>query len=194
MAQLRRHERARLQSLGRASRLEVLRRYLLKFRAGEAKERKLQKVRKKRKHANTVARAVQECPELVEAVPAPAGRGGRVRLRTGMLKQYLRTHRPRLAQEAAEVRRTAPLLDDEVLLPRSNAAWLTWLQSHEAEFAEAMQKQGPQERRALNQRLTPRVPFPAAPQDTRVMFCCSVLAGGGGFGKAVWAMFLHTPF
>ena len=113
-----------------------------------------------------MALALQDNPELAEHVPAPGGGPGQVRVRKAELQAYLRRNRQRLSRQAQELRASATAEQAAVGMPKSHAEWLTWMEEHEAEFLDAMRKQGPSERRALNQRLTPQVAFPTADQET----------------------------
>ena len=150
---MRRHEHSKLTSVGRASRLEILRRYLVTYKAGAKARIVKDREQRKRRHANAAAEAVKERPELVQHVRAPGGGRGHLRMHTANFQEYLREHRVRLQEAAKKTRGSAAAGPQAKKLPQCNAEWMDWLSNHSTEFAEVMRQAGPEARKALNTRL-----------------------------------------
>ena len=165
--EVRRHEQSKLLTVGRASRLEVLRRYLVRFHAGEATEKKTKVVQRKRRHANVVSEALHEEPALCQHVAQEGGGPGKVKIRHTELKDFVAQNREQLQANARRKRDSAPAVGDHAILPLTNQAWLAWLDQNFQHFHDNILPQATEERRALNHRLIPSAEFVnVAPDDS----------------------------
>ena len=145
----------------------MLRRYLVDFKAGQQKTKKVDAVRKKKRHINLVSQALAEQPALAEHVPSSSGGAGRVRIRTGAMQTFLNEHRDRLQALAKQIRASTPVAHSQgSIMPQDNKAWLGWLDANYDHFSKIMYTDAPQQRRALNQRLVPRVQFGNVPAES----------------------------